>query len=181
MKHPEDISKELKELSSILSEQSRSMPYEVPDGYFNEFTVNIADHLQLKEQAGANMPGVVPERYFETLPSQLLNKIKQDTPRKGNTINLTIRWAVAAALLVLVSIGGYHVMNTGDSSFEKQLATIPESELSEYINNNINQFDIETIENELLADNNTGISTQQLHEDDIVNYLNETGWADQIK
>lgn len=78
MTQPNDIQEELRLMGSPLAEMPRTMPYAVPEGYFdgldNEIlawatTANADTHFNIGTKG---MPYAVPGGYFEGLPEQML-------------------------------------------------------------------------------------------------------------
>ncbi len=82
MNNREIIVNELKELSPVLAQSSRSVPYQVPMGYFEELPEKILGLVHsvnngspILEKAKQN-PFNVPSGYFENLADSILERIK---------------------------------------------------------------------------------------------------------
>lgn len=178
MKQKNDILQELKASGSSLGDLPRTMPYEVPGNYFTQLHDTILPQAKLAENVSNNIVHDIPKGYFDQLPSQILNKVNNEEKRR-NTKNiwLGVKWVAAAILLIGLSFGIYDVLYTqGEKYYETELAQVPVSNIDQYIYNNIYDFDVETIENTLVASNDIDVLTEQLPDEDIVNYLNEAGW-----
>lgn len=84
MKQKNDIKRELASMGSILVDAPQTMPYQVPQGYFNNLAPEIADQIQLSEGALTDLPKQlpfsVPEGYFQSLPQSILQKIQEEEP-----------------------------------------------------------------------------------------------------
>jgi hypothetical protein len=74
------IEQELKELSPIVAGLPVSLPYQVPEGYFDQLPDRLCELL--KEPAVDFLPGPaqsayqVPDGYFSSLPNQILSRVK---------------------------------------------------------------------------------------------------------
>jgi hypothetical protein len=72
-----DILQELRGISPMLADMSRSMPYSVPDGYFARFPASVAalasdiDVDTVTPQWSKAMPYSVPEGYFSNMPATM--------------------------------------------------------------------------------------------------------------
>jgi hypothetical protein len=157
----------------------KTMPFDVPEGYFEQLPAGT-----LQKAKGRAMPHAVPEGYFEQLPGELLAKLKDETaPQKGETIPLgqniwkQVRWAAAAMLVMGIGIGSYVQMAPRSMSVEEQLAQLPQGTIGEYVQNNIDEFDSEMLA-ELAGNSNATSAIEQLNDEDIIHYLNETGWQE---
>ena len=78
MKISEEILNELKEISPVLAKMDRDNPFSVPDGYFSALSDRLLINTKIyAEQADTSINSArVPERYFNDLSGQILNKIK---------------------------------------------------------------------------------------------------------
>lgn len=118
---------ELAALSPFLASLPRTMPYNLPEGYFEENLSGLAFLSEEKESpllnsVGKAMPYAVPQGYFENLPQQVLAKL---TRPAGKVVPLFSRnWmraAVAAVVGGIIFIGGYRYFNnTGDAQATAQ-------------------------------------------------------------
>ena len=72
------ITEELKSMGSVLADLPRTMPYAVPDGYFNNFHGSVQHIISDLDKAdivpvwGKTLPYSVPEGYFEALAQNIL-------------------------------------------------------------------------------------------------------------
>jgi hypothetical protein len=84
MQEKNEISDELKLLSTVIDSISRQAPYEVPGGYFDGFPDRLLDLIQLEsavspfilKESIKSPVFSVPEGYFDRFPQELLDKIK---------------------------------------------------------------------------------------------------------
>lgn len=101
MNKSNEILKELNAVSPWLSALNAPLPFEVPEGYFERFPLqmlsvirnndvrgldeqaaNIPDFLQNRQ----SMPFAVPDQYFDSLADNLLNKIKLEENHPGEEL-----------------------------------------------------------------------------------------------
>ncbi|MBS1687648.1 MAG: hypothetical protein JSS96_02900 [Bacteroidetes bacterium] len=162
---------------------SKEIPQAVPDDYFKNLPSQILQAAKLND-IPKTLPYAVPQAYFENLPAEVLHKAKGDDnkqdfrPTRIIAFSGNLRWAAAALLLLCLSIGSYEFLHTRATSPEKALAKVPQANLKEYIRQNIDDFDAEMIVSNLQSTDihNVQVSSKQLDEQEIIQYLNETGW-----
>jgi hypothetical protein len=185
MPEQNDILKELESMGSPLAQLSRQMPYALPSGYFDQLPDVILAQA-LEKDVISELPKITPykapEGYFDKLPQQVMNAIQADEiPAKTKTIPLgkspwyQVRLAAAAVLLLLIGAGVFGVFRQ-DSSFDTKLAQLSEESVSEYIQQNIDEFDGQMIESNFGVRAAAATSPSQLTEEEITEYLDETGW-----
>lgn len=78
MNTQENILEELREMNSSLAGLPRTMPYFVPQGYFEIFPEILKEQLPVTNclsTENPDMPFHVPTGYFQQLPQQLINTI----------------------------------------------------------------------------------------------------------
>lgn len=117
-----DAAEELAVLSPLLASVPRTMPYNLPEGYFEENLSALPFFSEEKESpvlnsVGKALPYTVPQGYFENLPRQILEKLPK---REGKVVPLFARnWmraAVAAVVGGFIFISGYRYFNNkGDA------------------------------------------------------------------
>lgn len=215
-----DILQELNDMHSPLAHISRSMPYTLPQGYFDAFEekvhINIkfidspdpvlnlskemphhvssgyfaAFEAQLKNTLDETtlpktiMPFVAPAGYFENLPTQILSKLSEEAQpvRKTKTISLRaevwrqVRWAAAAIFILGIGFGTISNFTRPQSvGPELALSKVSRAEISNYVDQHIDDFDTDMI-NDNLSENDINVLSKQLDANDITQYLNEHGW-----
>lgn len=169
---------------------ARQMPYQVPAGYFdmlpNGVLNSIKDDTEVDFLPKANI-FAAPAGYFDKLPERMLAAAKQDerpatkTIPLGNTLWKNLRWAAAAILIAGLGFGGYKMMQPDTSvkptaSVEQRLAKVPDATLNKYIQQNIDDFDGDMIASYVADNGSKAITADQLTDQEIINYLDETGW-----
>ena len=182
MRQDNEIVQELKSMGSALASLSRKTPYIVSDDYFSSLPAAVltkAVESSLTDRLPRNSPYAVPSGYFEQMPQQILSKVKSHQEQHqtkviplDNSIWKGIRWAAAAVLLVIAGFGTFQVLNK-ENSVEEQLASLPTEAVIEYVQENRNGFDVALTE---LAIERGPLATAQLTEEEIIHYLDETGW-----
>jgi hypothetical protein len=159
----------------------RIMPYNVPAGYFEGFPAQVLKAIQKEGSTilPKQMPFEAPEGYFGQLPIQILQAVKNADQKTVKTIPLyrraakSLRWAAAAILLLGIGIGSYKMLTPSSPvNAEKQLMAISQDEVGNYVQQNIDEFDGDMIENSVAS----VTPLQSVSDEDIEHYLDETGW-----
>ncbi|CAM4149771.1 hypothetical protein FLAN108750_12680 [Flavobacterium antarcticum] len=105
-----------------------------------------------------------PENYFDNLPDIILEKIKEEQPKKGKVISLkNLSYAAAAILVLALSIPFF--TSTANISLEQIDTTTLENYIS--YQSNVSQYELINLmnENELEAMSvNLGIEDQAIEE-----------------
>ena len=163
-------------------------PYTVPEGYFDTLQASVKDRInEVPELPKTILPFEAPTGYFETLPNRIvdtINTLKQPVKAPTKTISLSgriwryTRTAAAAVLLLGLGAGAYKLLIVRNKPvpIETALAKVPDSAISNYVQQNIDDFDAETIATNL-TNNDLHELTNQLDDKDIEAYLNENGWG----
>lgn len=167
----------------------KEMPFHVHEGYFSSLPVIIKATIIAEEQKSqlSKDPGFsTPEGYFEHLPKQILAAVKASEEKQltkriplGVNIWKNIRFAAAAVLLLSIGFGSYKVLQN-DKSYdaEKALAQVSDNTINQYVQQHIDEFDSESIENVVASNTNiSGLATGTLSDEDIILYLDEAGWG----
>ena len=84
MKLSKEISEELANISSLLAGIEKKNIFSVPEGYFDELSINILKNIGTGFSESKSDRLSVPEGYFENLSSSILNKIRSltETPEQ---------------------------------------------------------------------------------------------------
>jgi uncharacterized protein YihD (DUF1040 family) len=104
-----DIVKELEEISPVVAQLNATLPYQVPEVYFETLSTVIMARIaaggneenSLLQVAGKTMPQDVPAGYFDTLADSILTKIK--------TANSDVTTELQELSPVLAGIGNANV------------------------------------------------------------------------
>ncbi|MCD6011001.1 MAG: hypothetical protein K0Q79_863 [Flavipsychrobacter sp.] len=158
----------------IIPGWSKKMPYKVPDGYFEHLTGSIVSSAIA--HGASKAPYSVPDGYFEQLPAQILKAAMaahpevKTPPNKRLNLFRSVQWAAAAIFILFMGVGAYITFsNTGQPGSENMLAAVSNKELHDYVQINY-RVDIDKVEGA------TNLNDLQLDDEDIIEYLNETGW-----
>ncbi len=113
MSSSENILNEMKEISLLLADADRILPFTLPQGYFEGFPDAVIHKIQ---NAPALLPEAkhsyqVPDNYFETLPERILSKIQVDHRASHEELNLVAP--------LLTKIGREPVMSVPEGYFEQ--------------------------------------------------------------
>jgi len=82
---------EIKDLAPKLFDWKHSEGYKVPVDYFDNLYVSVMRHTQETEKL---------EPYFQSLPNQVMNKIKREEKVKAVSIKSYFKYSIAAAILI---------------------------------------------------------------------------------
>ena len=186
-----EIWQELKELGSPLANMPHTMPYAVPEGYFDTLTSILAKNAaQVGNLAplpawSFDLPFSVPENYFDTLPEHLLAAVKavDKNPQNEKVTNIRLHWrkkgslwAAAAAVVLGVWFGAYKYVApaASETTIARQLAAIDSNVINTYIVQHTNGPDVATpdmLSDRISADLYASISS--LKAADIQAYLSD--------
>ncbi|WP_276134879.1 hypothetical protein [Polluticoccus soli] len=165
--------------SNDLLNLSKETPLPVPEGYFEELPAMILALVQEqpKLELPKSNPFEVPAGYFDKLPEQMLQAAKAEGKKKGRVIPFTthiqkgVKWAAAAMLVAALGIGSYRMLTPAQLTPSEELAKLPADVISDYVSQNIDEFDMEVLESTI---NNSEL--QSLTDEEIDKYLEETDW-----
>jgi hypothetical protein len=96
MNSRQEITDELKEISSVVAALPHAMPYHVPDGYFANFNNAINGHLEALQAPDIShawpkgMPYEVPAGYFESLPGNVIAVVSALGPDETKEIPFAV-------------------------------------------------------------------------------------------
>ena len=177
MKGGNNISEELEGMNSSLANIARTMPYVVPENYFEQLAGHITKntHAETHSIPLCEVPYKVPPAYFKALPQRLLALVKRENERIKTTAPKrlfylsTIQWAAAAVLAFVISFLGYMMFSMNESRPEKMLSSVSRNEIKEYVNHSYG-IDADKVMSY------TKINDLDVNSKDITQYLNETGW-----
>lgn len=174
----------------------KQTPFTAPEDYFASFPGEMLRTVQAEYNSmlpQAEMPLEAPEGYFEQLPGRILAAVKQeaeDTPAPAKVIPLKrilswkpLRYAVAAMLITGAGLGLYQLTMTDTEPVMKQLSKIPKEDVRSYILYHIDEFETEDL---FLAvrlasiDKKSFTTTPGLSDENIIQYLDETGWDTEL-
>jgi len=151
---------ELTELSPLLAGIPKSIPFSIPEGYFQSNLESIPglkgdeDSVVLIE-AGKNMPYQVPSGYFESFASSVLKKVKPQAKVIAMNPTRWMRVAAAAVIAGIITISGI-VYFSGNQDIKvdnpqwvaKKLQNVSDRELDEFVKtSDVNQGNLATVKN----------------------------------
>jgi hypothetical protein len=150
-----DAKEELEYLSPLLSNVSKTMPYSVPVGFFQDFVDSVmkklnenVNHQTSKEEIESLSPLLsslknknpysVPAGYFDTLETTVQK-------REAKVISITkrrwYRMAIAAAIIGIVAITGLLLINRGKSGVDYDPHTwVQKNVINKVSDEKINEF-----------------------------------------
>ena len=168
------------DVPETVSEWGKSMPFHVPANYFADLSTDIAEQISREESAPLPkvMPFTMPERYFDTLPDQILIAARASGSVKKTAKIIPLRrsnpwlkkWAAAAVILLTIGLGTFELFYShGSGNTEKILASVPTNDIQDYLQRTY-RLDVDRI-----VSNNELINLP-LENKEIIQYLNESGW-----
>jgi hypothetical protein len=154
----ESASAEIAQLSPFLAGISRSMPFEVPDNYFQTNIDVLPSIVSDKESLvlsfiDKDMPFEVPKGYFFNLPEQVMESVESHEPKVVKMSGRKwMRMAVAAMIAGIITVSGIVYFKTDNSGsidkdavanqntkadINKELKTVSTAELDAFINTRV--------------------------------------------
>jgi len=114
-----------------------------------QLTDEIKDIAPILHQRQGHKEGFkkIPDNYFSDFENQLMQQIKEIEPvREATILPFYKRWASAAAIVFLIGGGLFMWQQQPNSS---GIALLSPEEITSYIEDNIEEFDTELLEQEL--------------------------------
>ena len=157
---------------------SKEMPYHVPSEYFINFETELAALLgdETSKQVKTQMPAMkMPEGYFKTLPDTVLGLAKQKEKRvflfPALQYKVVSRIAAAAVLVLGLGFGMFRIMDRNQPTDATNiLSNASHTELTEFAQ----QYYADAGQD--VAINAQDLNALKFDNNDIIQYLNETGW-----
>ncbi len=175
---PDELTKLFEKSNGLKINGTKGMPFNVPEDYFDMLPLAITT----KMNEGQSHPMLVPEGYFESFPDTVLEKAKAANNPSGKTrpfggaVWSNLRWAAAAILVMGIGVGSYRMYyNTQPLNAEKELATLPASDINDYIKTHLDEFDADMIAGTLGSNGIETINTNNINDDEIQQFLDESG------
>jgi hypothetical protein len=154
----EEIRDELTNISPLLADVPKTFPFSAPDGYFEQLSTQIMQKIAVQEELESispllaevpkEFPLSVPAGYFDQLTANILAEVK--TPAKVVPMRTYLKWAVAAGLIALISVGTLFFMQRQQSantpvSNDNSLADVSDQAIVDYLQTHMDTFDKEEL------------------------------------
>ena len=182
---PDNISatEELEKLSPLLSSLSKKLPYETPAGYFNDLSDHAVAGVKAIEFVNVELENLsptmsslksvnvyeVPSGYFDSLADNIVKNISQRKSAKVVSMSFgkkVMRYAVAAAFIGLIAIGGWlyfaPAKPTSMAAIETEVKQVPEDEMMKFLESDAL----------VVTESNSGV-TEQIDETDMKSMLTD--------
>lgn len=183
------------------ADDTRHNPYQVPEDYFTGFAQQLMAKISGEDEtvteeiahlspllAGLQkaQPFALPKGYFngEAFSRQVQEQQEQNRIVEHPSVRSIkwARWAAAAAVIAIFVLGGLHYLVPGTpmtekASFQKALAQIPEQSIREWLSNNMDEFDVNSLGGSV--SNIKTVSSPSLNgisEQEIRDYLENEVW-----
>ncbi|MDI9319495.1 MAG: hypothetical protein QM530_03375 [Phycisphaerales bacterium] len=160
---------------------SNKTPFEQPGvAYFDNLRTQILAKINSEEPDwGKNNPFTIPNNYFEEFPAAVISKVKEHRTIKKSLHFPVFRNLQLAASIALIVFVGYGVlrMNHQRTNSNFNFEGVTQAEISEYVHENIDDFDTDIILNGLSYNKviPNQILNNQVSNEEIKQYLNEDG------
>lgn len=135
-------------------------------------------HDESEPEWSKKMPYQVPQGYFENFPKQMSSKVRRVAVSPDSRRVPLFRAVRLAASIALILFTGLGIMNIHSrQSASAELAKVSEADIRNYVESNLDEFDTDLILNGL-ATNTQKEEKVEVHltEEEIKAYLDETGW-----
>jgi hypothetical protein len=168
----------------------RLMPYQMPEAYFEtlpEQVLALAKDSVPAAIPAAKTPFGTPEGYFEQLPQQLMERIRTMEPQEQPATRViplrrrqlvrTVQLAAAALLLAVAGIWMFRQTLPQQTGVEQQLAALSKDTIRDYLVAHVDELEADELIT--LAPATMGFPSGDglpASREDIIRYLDETGW-----
>lgn len=151
-------------------------PFEAPPAnYFEGLAASIMTKVNAEAEFSKTNPYQVPQGYFDALPDTILAKAKAQIPsQKKIPLFRTVRLAASMALIILAGLGVLQLNNKQQNQLN--LSQVSKSDISQYVNANLDDFDTDLIISGLASANTQPDTKIEISDAEIKAYLDETGW-----
>jgi hypothetical protein len=193
----DNAGEELNLLSPLVSNISKTLPYNVSNGYFNEFeeklmtTIHQQEDYQTADEElsslspllsgiGKQNPYTIPEGYFENLENNINLKPATQTAKTVSMVNRKwFRYAAAAVVIGFIALTGIQFLNNNSGSISNPHAWV-EKNMKKVSTDDINNFIQIADEGSSDQNNPTSAKTdikdlmKDVSDKDIQDFLNKT-------
>lgn len=159
----------------------REMPFEQPSpAYFETFSANLLNRIKEESEPEwtKSMPYRVPQGYFETFPKQVTAKARRfavSPDSRRIPVFRAVRLAASVALILFMGLGIMKIHNR--EAMGGKATTLSQSDIRNYVESNLDEFDTDLILNGLAANNQNNSNVElNLTKEEIRAYLDESGW-----
>jgi hypothetical protein len=186
----------------VWQDKEKKTPFAVPEDYFATFESRLLDRIS-KEEVGAQheiesispllaslkheKTFTVPENYFN---SEVFVQRAKEQEVKAKVIQHPgvksikwARWAAAAAVMAIFTLGGFHYLIPSSEvsskpSFEQSLAKIPDSRIQEWLSSNMDEADVNNLGGSIanIKTITTSHTLNNFSEKEIEDYLETEVW-----
>lgn len=169
----------------LIDIQKLESPFVSPsEDYFKNLSSVLIDRVKTEEQSLAeikeewskDLPFLVPTSYFDNLPNELYLKVKN---KSHNTFSIyyTLRYAASLILLIFVGWSAYLANQKQNNNTIGAINALSQSEIANYINYNIDDFDTELILSNVSMSNEQHIQAQlnELSQQEIESFIQDEG------
>ena len=123
--HSMNATEELNTLSPLLAAIPKLTPFSVPENYFSNLATGLPALVNeeaalpgLLQSHTKQMPYIVPDGYFDGLAAQVAAKVAKPKAKVVSLSARVMRYAVAAALIGVMAVGGIFYLNGSRNSLD---------------------------------------------------------------
>lgn len=143
------------EQSSALETLRALQPFALPKDYFEGLEERISAACKEEEETRAELPKEnpfhIPAGYFDNLAARSL-KLQQRKKSRTLPLKRYLPLAAAAVLLLCAGIGFYPSREHAELSPQDKIAALDQQSVSDYVNENIDDFDDALLEESTTID-----------------------------
>ena len=165
MERPDnDLRKELEELSPrLLKLKEQGEAFRLPDHYFQTLQAQVFEKIQTEESAAGTRQALPGSNWLNQIMEQL-------------QVLMQPRWALSlatVALLIAVGIGWMYQQNQDSrQNLNTELAKLDQQTLDAYIQDNLYEFDTETLM-EFASKKESQLNFDEMNPEELDQYLDE--------
>jgi hypothetical protein len=164
MERPDDdLRKELEELSPrLLKLKEQGEAFRLPDHYFQSLQAQVFEKIQAEERAADSSQALPGSNWLNQIMEQL-------------QVLMQPRWAISlatVALLIVVGIGLYQQNQITGQNLNTELAKLDQQTLDAYIQDNLHEFDTETLM-EFASKKDSQLNFEEMNPEELNQYFDE--------
>jgi len=188
----------LRAIENGLLPEAVNPPFVIPENYFEKNPDAVMSRIEAEMLSGLPKvnPFATPEHYFDILPANVMAAIQGEAenapveykPIRGRKLNFwgSLRWAAAAILISSIGVGSYKMIYPAHPTAERRISRISTDTIGAFVQANLDEFDADMLENNVVAaktvhQDEYHSQIDRIDKNEIIQYLNETGWGEKTE